>query len=60
MTGGLTGGLQRRRRRLGSSAVPLKPAAAGGTAALNPGHQGTPVTVMSSEAGWQVNLWYGH
>lgn len=53
MTGGLTGGLQRRRRRLGSSAVPLKPAAAGGTAALNPGHQGTPVTVMSSEAGWQ-------
>ena len=47
MTGGLTGGLQRRRRQLGSSAVPLKPAAAGGTAAPNPDHQGTPATAMS-------------
>lgn len=51
MTGGQTEGLLRTRHRLGSSVVPLKPAAAGGTAALMPGHQGTPATVMSPERG---------
>lgn len=51
MTGGQTEGLQRRRRQLGSSAVPLKPAAAAETAALTPGHRDMPTGVKSSERG---------
>lgn len=49
MTGGRSGGLPKRRHQLGSSAAPPKPAAAGGTAALTPGHRGTPATAKSPE-----------
>lgn len=48
-TGGLTGGLRRKRRPLGSSAVPLKPVVAAVIPAQTPVHQDRPATEKQSQ-----------